>query len=100
MTRIVLAAISRPAFTWTPLDALVDEMADRMMAFHDQRHDGKTINALANARQEERPPCHLNSTVTHVLIAVAGTESSSSQSTPIARSSWSETSTERSTGSV
>jgi len=32
MMRIVLALISRP---------------DRMMAFHDQRHDGKTINTLA-----------------------------------------------------
>jgi len=64
MMRIVLALISRP---------------DRMMAFHDQRHDGRPSTPWP---------------------AVAGTESSSSQWTPIARSSWSETSTARSTGSV
>lgn len=29
---IVLARIARPAFPWAPLDALVDEMVDRMMA--------------------------------------------------------------------
>jgi len=29
---IVLARISRPTFPWAPLDALIDEMIDRMMA--------------------------------------------------------------------
>jgi AcrR family transcriptional regulator len=31
---IVLARIARPAFPWPPLDPFVDEMVDRMMAFH------------------------------------------------------------------
>jgi len=34
---IVLARISRPAFPWAPLDDLVDEMIDRMMAVGDKR---------------------------------------------------------------
>jgi AcrR family transcriptional regulator len=33
---LVLARISRPTFPWTPIDQLVDEMVNRMMAFHTQ----------------------------------------------------------------
>ena len=33
---IVLARISRPTFPWTPIDALVNEMLNRMMAFNNQ----------------------------------------------------------------
>jgi AcrR family transcriptional regulator len=33
---IVLARIARPTFPWPPLELLVDEMVNRIMAFHDQ----------------------------------------------------------------
>jgi hypothetical protein len=30
----VLARIARPTFPWPPIDSFVDEMVDRIMAFH------------------------------------------------------------------
>ena len=34
---LVLARIARPTFPWAPIDALIDEMVTRMMAFHQRR---------------------------------------------------------------
>jgi AcrR family transcriptional regulator len=43
---LVLARMARPAFPWAPIDALVDEMVTRLMAFRTPGHAASVLHRL------------------------------------------------------